>query len=59
MGGQRGTIAALRYLLIGTVGASFYLLGVGYLYAITGTLNMADMSVRLRPLMDSPEYCLL
>jgi len=54
MGGQRGTIAALRYLLIGTVGASFYLLGVGYLYAITGTLNMADMAIRLRPLMDTP-----
>ena len=58
MGGQRGTLAALRYLLIGTVGASFYLLGVGYLYAITGTLNMADMSVRLRPLMDSPAVLL-
>lgn len=54
MGGQRGTFAALKYLLIGTIGASFYLLGVGYLYAITGTLNMADMAVRLGPLMDSP-----
>ena len=54
MGGQRGTVAALRYLLIGTIGASFYLLGIGYLYAITGTLNMMDLSVRLKPLMDSP-----
>ncbi len=40
-------VAALKYLLIGTVGASLYLLGVGYLYARTGTLNMVDLSVIL------------
>lgn len=37
---RRVTHAALNYLLMGTVGASFYLLGVGYLYLATGTLNM-------------------
>jgi multicomponent Na+:H+ antiporter subunit D len=36
--------AALRYLLVGTVGASLYLLGVGYLYVATGTLNVGDLS---------------
>jgi len=46
-GGSRSIVAVFRYLLIGTVAASFYLLGVGYLYAMTGTLNMADMSARL------------
>ncbi|QNB47063.1 NADH/ubiquinone/plastoquinone (complex I) [Thermanaerosceptrum fracticalcis] len=53
-GGHKATVAAFRYLLIGTVGASFYLLGIGYLYAITGSLNMADLVHRLQPLMDSP-----
>jgi len=46
-GGIRGVVATFRYLLLGTVAASFYLLGVGYLYALTGTLNMADLSVRV------------
>lgn len=40
---RRGTLAAFNYLLMGTVGASFYLLGVGYLYLKTGTLNMQDI----------------
>lgn len=46
-GGGPALAAAFRYLMLGTVGASFYLLGVGLLYALTGTLNMADLSVRL------------
>ncbi len=37
----RGTHAAFNYIIMGTIGASFYLLGVGYLYMRTGTLNMA------------------
>lgn len=40
-------VASLRYLLIGTVGASLYLFGVGYLFVATGTLNMADLAERL------------
>jgi len=39
--------AALRYLLIGSIGASLYLLGVGFLYAATGSLNMSDVAERL------------
>lgn len=44
LGGRKSMLAAFRYLLIGTIGASLYLLGVGYLYAMTGTLNMADLA---------------
>lgn len=54
LGGGRSYLSAFRYLLIGTIGASCYLLGVGYLYAITGSLNMADMAVLLQPLMSTP-----
>jgi multicomponent Na+:H+ antiporter subunit D len=48
-------VAALKYLLIGTVGASLYLLGVGYVFVATGTLNMADLATRLAEVgYDSP-----
>lgn len=40
---RRGAYAAFNYVLMGTVGASFYLLGVGYLYLTTGSLNMQDI----------------
>lgn len=45
---HRGALtASLRYLILGSVGASFILLGIGYLMMITGTLNMQDMHDRL------------
>jgi multicomponent Na+:H+ antiporter subunit D len=43
----RSARAALKYLLIGTVGASLFLLGIGFAYVSTGTLNMADLSTQL------------
>jgi len=43
MGSKRATLAAYKYLIMGTIGASFYLLGVGYLYIKTGSLNMVDI----------------
>lgn len=48
LGGSRGIVAAFRYLLVGTVAATMYLLGVGMLYAVTGTLNMLDMKMILK-----------
>ena len=48
LGGRKSMLTAFRYLLIGTIGASLYLLGVGYLYSMTGTLNMADLAARGR-----------
>lgn len=47
MGGDRGVVSAFRYMLVGTVAATFYLIGVGILYANTGTLNMDDLRVLL------------
>jgi len=44
---RRCKMAAFHYLLMGTVGASFYLLGVGYLYLKTGSLNMQDINTIL------------
>ena len=51
--GGRALFAAFRYLVLGTLGASLYLLGVSYLYAVTGTLNMADLVERLPFLLSS------
>ncbi len=55
-GSIRGTVATFRYLIIGTIAATFYLLGTGYLYALTGTLNMADLAARLPGIVDSSAF---
>ncbi|MBI5573625.1 MAG: NADH/ubiquinone/plastoquinone (complex I) [Elusimicrobia bacterium] len=36
--------ASIRYQVLGTVGSFFVLLGIGILYSVTGTLDLADMS---------------
>ncbi len=50
---RRALLAAYQYLIMGTVGATFYLIGVGLLYMVTGTLNMADLAQRLPALYES------
>ena len=44
---RRALIAGYNYLLIGAVGATFYVIGVGFIYAVTGSLNMADLAGRI------------
>lgn len=44
---RRALTAAFDYLIMGTLGASFYIVGVGFLYAATGTLNMAELAAQL------------
>jgi len=44
---RRALPAAFNYLIMGTIGASFYIIGVGFLYAATGTLNIADIASQL------------
>jgi len=45
---RQALIASFQYLVMGTIGATFILIGIGLLYMMTGTLNMADMAVQLR-----------
>jgi multicomponent Na+:H+ antiporter subunit D len=54
LGGNRATVASFRYLILGTVAGSFYLLGVGFIYFATGSLNMADIAGILPSLLGSP-----
>ena len=44
---RRAPLAALQYLILGTIGATFILIGIGLLYQMTGALNMADIAHRL------------
>src|SRR5690606_2589495 len=44
---RRALTAAYNYLIMGTVGATFYVIGIGMLYMVTGTLNMADLATRI------------
>jgi len=44
---RRALMATYRYLILGTIGATFYLVGVGLIYMMTGTLNLADMAERV------------
>jgi multicomponent Na+:H+ antiporter subunit D len=48
---RRALTAAFQYLVLGTIGATFILIGIGLLYMMTGTLNMADMATRLPAVM--------
>ncbi len=41
---RRALTAAFNYLIMGTIGATFFVIGLGFLYMATGTLNMADLA---------------
>lgn len=49
---RRALPAVFKYLIMGTIGATFYLIGVGLIYMMTGTLNLADMEVRIGEVTD-------
>ncbi len=44
---RRALTAAYDYLIMGTIGATFFVIGLGLLYMATGTLNMADIAERI------------
>ncbi|MFC4541909.1 proton-conducting transporter membrane subunit [Halosolutus amylolyticus] len=42
--GAESAVAALKYLILGTVAASMYLTGVAFVFMATGTLNMIELT---------------
>ncbi len=50
---RNALMASYNYLILGTIAATFILLGIGYLYMVTGTLNMADLRELLPALYES------
>ncbi len=45
--GATRTRAGMHYVMLNLMGSSIFLIGVGLLYGLLGSLNMADMAVRL------------
>lgn len=50
---RRALWASYQYLIMGTIGATFILIGIGLMYAMTGTLNMYDLAERLPEVSNS------
>jgi len=44
---RRALTASYQYLIMGTIGATFILIGIGLLYVMTGTLNIMDLAARI------------
>jgi multicomponent Na+:H+ antiporter subunit D len=44
---KRAVLSAYQYLIMGTIGATFYVIGAGLLYVMTGSLNLVDVAGRL------------
>ncbi len=41
---RRALHAAYKYLIMGSIGATFIVIGIGMMYVMTGTLNMVDLA---------------
>lgn len=44
---RRALTASYQYLIMGSIGATFIVIAIGFLYLMTGTLNLADMANHL------------
>lgn len=49
-GGKQRTQATLHYVILNLVGSSLFLFGLGIIYGTLGTLNMADLAVKVSSL---------
>ncbi len=49
---RRALTASFEYLILGTIGATFILIGIGLLYIMTGSLNITDIASRLANVAD-------
>lgn len=50
---RRALTASFRYLIMGTLGATFYIIGVGLMYMMTGSLNIADLATLIPAVADT------
>lgn len=46
-GGTIRTVPGLHYVALNLVGSAIFLIAVGMIYSVTGTLNMADLAVKV------------
>ncbi|NWL86074.1 MULTISPECIES: Na+/H+ antiporter subunit D [unclassified Paenibacillus] len=48
MGGEKRQLGeSLKYIFTNIISSAFFLIGIAYLYSITGTLNLAHLSIRI------------
>ena len=55
-GDRSGLEAAAKYLIQGAVGSALLLMGIGLLYGLYGTLNMADIASRIGSISDTSVF---
>lgn len=49
LGGRKAQLeGAIKYMAINILASTFFLTGIGILYGITGSLNMADLALRIK-----------
>jgi multicomponent K+:H+ antiporter subunit D len=58
-GGRDRVRAGLHYVIFNLVGSALFLIGVGTIYGITGTLNMADLAVKVGQVPESEAVLLM
>ena len=51
-GDREALRAGFRYLVMGIVSSLFILLGLGFIYSVTGTLNFTQIALRVKELSD-------
>ncbi|MDO1581492.1 Na+/H+ antiporter subunit D [Rhizobium oryzicola] len=55
LGSEREQIdGGLKYAILNLVGTTLFLITVGYLYGVFGTLNMADIALKVRTIENAP-----
>ncbi|PKH86577.1 monovalent cation/H+ antiporter subunit D [Colwellia sp. Bg11-28] len=55
-GDKKNTRAALQYVIMNLVGSAVFLIALGILYGVLGTLNMADMAQKVALLQGDDVY---
>lgn len=55
-GGKHRTAATVHYVILNLIGSSLFLFALGTLYGVTGTLNIADMALRIPELSESEQF---
>ncbi|MBW0147013.1 monovalent cation/H+ antiporter subunit D [Marinobacter arenosus] len=46
-GGRARTVPGLHYVVLNLAGSAVFLISVGMIYSVTGTLNMADLAIEI------------
>ncbi|MCF8266480.1 MAG: Na+/H+ antiporter subunit D [Ignavibacteriales bacterium] len=55
LGGTKDQLeGSIKYVTLNLLSSAFFLAAIGILYGISGTLNMADLSVKLHGVSDNP-----